>query len=488
MEKRVLNELEPKIVWNIFEDITKVPHPSKKEEKIRKWIKNWAKKYNISVKEDGVGNILLKKEATEGCEDYPTLVLQAHMDMVCQKTPETEIDFKNDPLKIKIVDDYVTAEGTTLGADNGIGMAYGMAALISDIKHGPIEVVFTVDEETGLTGVFNMEKGFFSGKYLLNLDSETLGEITIGSAGGGDTHYILPVDHEEKKNWRGIRLSIKGLKGGHSGIDIHLPRLNAIKVVIEGVLYLKNKMDTLISSINGGSVHNAIPRECVCDFLVLKEKIDEAVKILEDWKMRIIEKNKKNEPEMKIVISEISKTEAIIREQSDSILNLLNEVPHGPLSFSKEMEGLVQTSNNLAVVKSGEDKIEIFLSSRSQVDRELEELRKKLKILGEKYNADVIQEKAYPGWQADLSSPFLALVKNSYEDILKNEVSVKIIHGGLECGLFSKFDQELQIASIGPEIKDVHTPNEKIYIKSVGTVWDVIRKIIENIGHLDNSL
>jgi len=163
-----------------------------------------------------------------------------------------------------------------------------------------------------------MEKGFFSGKYLLNLDSETLGEITIGSAGGGDTHYILPVDHEEKKNWRGIRVSIKGLKGGHSGIDIPLPRLNAIKVVIEGVLYLKNKMDTLISSINGGSVHNAIPRECVCDFLVLKEKIDEAVKILEDWKMRIIEKNKKNEPEMKIVISEISKTEAIIREQSDS--------------------------------------------------------------------------------------------------------------------------------------------------------------------------
>jgi dipeptidase D len=485
MEKRVLNELEPKIVWNIFEDITKVPRPSKKEEKIRKWIKDWAKKYNISFEEDTIGNIILTKKAMPGCEDYPVLVLQAHMDMVCQKTPETKIDFENDPLKIKIVDDYVTAKGTTLGADDGIGMAYGMAALISeDIKHGPLEVVLTVDEETGLTGAFKMEKGFFSGKYLLNVDSETLGEITIGSAGGGDTHYSLPVNYEEKEEWKGIRLSINGLKGGHSGIDIHLPRLNAIKVVIEGVLSLKDKMNTLISSINGGSVHNAIPRESVCELLVPKEKRDEAVKILEEWKIKTLTEKQKNEPNMKITISRTSENKVLTKKRSDSICNLLYEIPHGAISFSKEIEGLVQTSNNLAVVKSSEDKIDIFLSGRSSVDRELKELRKKLKTLGEKYGADVIQENAYPGWQADPGSPFLALVKNSYEDILKNEVSIKAIHGGLECGLFSNLNPELQIASIGPEIKNVHTPNERVYIKSVGTVWDVIRKIIENMGTL----
>ena len=483
MEKKVLDGLEPKIVWGIFEDITKIPRPSKKEGKIRQWIKNWAKKYNISFKEDDIGNILLSKEATQGYEDYPTLVLQAHMDMVCQKTPETEIDFENDPLKIKIVDDYVTAEGTTLGADDGIGMAYSMAALLLK-DHGPLEVVFTVDEETGLTGAFGMKKGFFSGKYLLNLDSEEIGEITIGSAGGGNTHYILPATREEKKEWGAIRVSIKGLKGGHSGVDIHLPRLNAIKVAIRGILDLKDKVDLLIGSINGGSVHNAIPREAVYDILVPKNKRNEAITILEEWKMKTLDKEKENEPTMKIDISEIDETKALPKEQTDSLLNLLYEVPHGPISFSKEIEGLVQTSNNLAVVKSSKDKIDVFSSSRSSINEELEELRKKLKMLGEKYNANVIQEKAYPGWKPDPSSSFLALVKSSYEDVLKKEVSIKAIHAGLECGLFSKFDPELQIASIGPKIKNVHTPEEVVYIKSVGTVWDVIRKIIENMKNL----
>jgi len=483
MEKKVLDGLEPKIVWGIFGDIAGIPRPSKKEGKIRQWIKDWAKKYNISFKEDDIGNILLSKEATQGYEDYPTLVLQAHMDMVCQKNPDIEIDFDKDPLTVKIVGDYVTAEGTTLGADNGIGMAYSMAALLSK-DHGPLEVVFTVDEETGLTGAFGMKKGFFSGKYLLNLDSEEIGEITISSAGGGNTHYILPATREEKKEWGAIRVSIKGLKGGHSGVDIHLPRLNAIKVAIKGILDLKNKVDLLIGSINGGSVHNAIPREAVCDILVLKNKRNEAITILEEWKMKTLDKEKKNEPTMKIGVSEISENKALTKKQSDSILSLLNEIPHGPISFSKEIEGLVQTSNNLAVVKSSKDKIDVFLSSRSSINEELEELRKKLKMLGEKYNADVKQENAYPGWKPDPSSSFLALVKSSYEDVLKKEVSIKAIHAGLECGLFSKFDPELQIASIGPEIKNVHTPDEVVYIKSVGTVWDVIRKIIENMKNL----
>ena len=483
MEKKVLDGLEPKIVWSIFEDILGIPRPSKKEGKIRRWVKEWAKNHSILFKEDDTGNILLTKKATLGCEDYPTLVLQAHMDMVCQKNPDIEIDFDKDPLAVKIVDDYVTAEGTTLGADNGIGMAYSMAALLSK-DHGPLEVVFTVDEETGLTGAFGMKKGFFSGKYLLNLDSEEIGEITISSAGGGDTHYILPATREEKKEWGAIRVSINDLKGGHSGIDIHLPRLNAIKVAIKGILDLKNKVDLLIGSINGGSVHNAIPREAVCDILVLKNKRNEAITILEEWKMKTLDKEKKNEPRMRIAISKIDETKTLTKEQTDSLLNLLYEVPHGPISFSKEIEGLVQTSNNLAIVKNSKNKIDIFLSSRSSVNEELEELRKKLKMLGEKYNADVKQGNAYPGWKPDPSSPFLALVKSSYEDVLKKDISIKAIHAGLECGLFSSLNPELQIASIGPKIKNVHTPNELVYIKSVEIVWDVIRKIIKNMKNL----
>jgi len=485
MKKRVLEDLEPKLVWHIFEEITRVPHPSKKEKKLREWIKKWAEEHRIPFKEDDAGNILLMKEATSGCEDYPTLVIQAHMDMVCQKTPDTVIDFENDPLKIRIVDDYVTAEGTTLGADDGIGVAYGMASLISEeLKHGPLEVLLTVDEETGLTGAFNMKKGFFTGKYLLNVDSEELGKITIGSAGGGETHYTIPLNFEKKKGWRGIRLSIKGLRGGHSGVDIHLPRLNAIKVAVSGAIFLRERINLLLRVINGGTLHNVIPTEAVCEFLVPEEKIEEAINLLENWENDIISKEREKEPDMKIEISEISEEMALTEKKTESILDLLNKIPHGPLAFSKKMEGLVQTSNNLAVVRSDKGKIEIFLSSRSSVDKELEDLRKKLKILGEKYGATVEQDEAYPGWQPDPNSPFLGLVKKTYEDVLKKEVSLKAIHGGLECGMFLRLDPELQIVSIGPEIKDVHTPEERVYIESVGVLWEVIKGIIENMGGL----
>jgi len=482
MEKKVLDGLEPKIVWNIFEDITRIPRPSKKEGKIRQWVKEWAKEHGVPVKEDDVGNILLIGKAAPGCEGYPTLALQAHMDMVCQKTPETKIDFESDPLKIKIVDDRVTAEGTSLGADNGIGMAYGMAAMISKgLKHGPLEVVLTVDEETGLTGAFGMEPGFFSGKYLLNVDSEALGEITISSAGGGGTQYTLPVTREKREDRKAIRLAISGLASGHSGVDIHLPRLNAIKVALAGLLELKS-MDLLISRFDGGSVGNAIPKEAECDFLVPTDKKDEAIKILEKW--RTLTEEQRNEPNMKIVVSEIDEIEAYTREQSEGICDLLSKVPHGPISWSKQIEGLVQTSNNLAIVKSGEDKFEVTLSSRSSVNKELEEFRNKLKLIGEEHGAEVEQGAGYPGWQADPRSPFIALAKSSYESILKREVALKAIHAGLECGLFSKLDPELQICSIGPDIKNPHTPDEVVNIKSVRIVWNTICRIMENMSTL----
>lgn len=428
-----------------------------------------------------MGNILLRKEAATDCEGYPTLIFQAHMDMVCQKTEEAKIDPAREPLKIKIVDGYVTAEGTTLGADNGIGVAYALAAFLLD-NHGPLEAILTVDEETGMTGALEMEKGFFSGKYLLNLDSEELGTITIGSAGGGDTEYHLPLTIKKRENWKAIKIEVKNLKGGHSGIHIDSPHLNAIKTVVNGILSLKDNAEFLISSINGGSVHNAIPVNAECILLVPAERKKEALAVLEKWREKVLEDNRENEPEMEIVVSQTDESKGLTEEQTDALLSLLNEIPHGPLSYSNEMEGLVQTSNNLATVETCEETVDIALSSRSSVNKELKQLQEHLADLGEPYGANVEQPQIYPGWEPDPNSPFLLMVKGSYETILKKEVSLKAMHAGLECGMFLQLNQELQVVSIGPDIKDVHTPDERIFIKSVGIVWKVLRDVIENMG------
>ncbi|MHA1532741.1 MAG: hypothetical protein ACTSR6_12170 [Candidatus Heimdallarchaeota archaeon] len=268
MSDRTLEQLEPNLVWQIFKEFTKVPRPSKKETKIRKWVKDWASENNIKIKEDKTGNLLLSKDAAPGCKKFPTLILQAHLDMVCQKQPNVVIDFEKDPINAIVDGDNVRADGTSLGADNGIGMAIGLAALITpDLKHGPLEILLTVDEETGLTGAFALEAGFFSGKYLLNIDSEEVGKITISSAGGGGTDFVFNSILENKsKSHKSIKLIISGLKGGHSGVDIDLPRLNAIKLGIDALL--EQQESILLNSLNAGSVRNAIPRDFECIILV----------------------------------------------------------------------------------------------------------------------------------------------------------------------------------------------------------------------------
>jgi dipeptidase D len=474
----VLGTLEPANVWQLFEEITQIPRPSKREGKIRHWITQWAEDHQILCKEDDVGNLLLRAEATPGCEAYPTLVLQAHMDMVCQRTADAECDPACEPLSLTIVDGYVTAEGTSLGADNGIGVAYGMAALLAD-HHGPLEVVLTVDEETGMTGAFEMKRGFFSGKYLLNLDGEIEGTIIIGSAGGGTTYYTFPRKLKEKTGRTGITIAVKGLRGGHSGVDIYPPRLSAIKTLVEGVDLLKEHMTIFISSIDGGTVHNAIPRCAACTIIVSQEKKDEAVTILKKWRESAFQKD---EPEMKIDISTIDETRAL--SCSDDLLALLREIPYGALSFNEEIDRSVQTSNNLAVVTTGEETVEIIASSRSSVKQELDDLQENLRSLGEMHGAMVTQGSGYPGWEPDHSSPFLALVKQSYETVLNKEVSLEATHGGLECGVLLQLDPDLQAASIGPNITDVHSPRERVQIKSVEMLWHVVTTIIANMDDL----
>ena len=484
MSENILSNLEPTIVWSIFEEITKVPRSSKKEEKIREWTKKWAVENGIkNVKEDDVGNILLAKKASPGCETYPTIIIQAHMDMVCQKESNYEIDFDNDPLSVYIEGVHVGAKGTSLGADNGIGMAYGLAALIDkDLKHGPIEVLLTVDEETGLTGAFAVEKGFFSGRYLLNVDSETIGKITISSAGGGGTDFTLPVKFENKQNHQGFLIEISGLQGGHSGVDINLPRLNAIKIGIDAILEIQDMI--LISQIVGGSVHNAIPRDCKIHISVDNNNAKQVSKHLNQWKKNTLTIAKASEPNVKIKIKKINVTKAISSENTKAVLNLLNDIKHGPLTFSKEITGLVQTSSNLAVIETTNSMIKFHVSTRSSVNMELELVRKELLEIAKNYGVEVIQDKAYPGWKPNPNSKFVKVVKKSYEEVIGEKVELEAIHAGLECGLFVALDPELDVTSIGPNIDNAHSPDEIVEIESVEIIWNVVKKIIENMGTL----
>ena len=486
MTEQITSDLQPELIWQIFEEITKIPRPSKKEEKIRAWVKKWAKENNITIKnEDKVGNLLLRVEATTGCEKYPTLILQAHMDMVCQKNADVEIDFENDSLNIIVNGDRVEAKGTSLGADNGIGMAYGLAALVSkDLKHGPLEVLLTVDEETGLTGAFALKPGFFSGKYLLNVDSEELGTITISSAGGGGTDFSLPVNLETVKDMEGIEMKISGLQGGHSGVDIDLPRLNAIKVGIDALLSVLDD-DIQLSNINAGTAHNAIPRSFIADIVFPKNKKKEIKKKINNWKNKTISIGKKAEANLKIEIKEKNSMQALSKEQTKSTILLLDNIFHGPISFSKEITGLVQTSNNLATVKVTDEEVQVHVSTRSSVNEELAETREKLKANGEAHGFTVKQDEAYPGWKPNKDSPFLKVVKENYDNVTQTPTKLLAIHAGLECGLLLAIDPDLQLASIGPNIKNAHSPDEYVEIESVGIIWEVIKRVIEGMGTLN---
>jgi dipeptidase D len=415
--------------------------------------------------------------------------------MVCQKSTDSKADCEKDPLIIQYDGETVTAEGTSLGADNGIGMALGLAALIDEeLEQGPLEVLLTVDEETGMTGALRMKKGFFTGNYLLNLDSEILGEITISSAGGGDTILTLPVEKISVKGWKGIRLEISGLQGGHSGMEINKSRLNAIKMGVDALTRVQDYLSKqenrdaklLINSISGGTVLNAIPIAFSCDFLVPKGNKDMVMKVLKHWKRYASSAMKDIEPKIAIKLSEIKTKEGFSAEQSANICSLLSELHHGMISMSLEIEGLVQTSNNLAVVKTLTDKVEISLSTRSSVDEELNEAREKARSIGESLGAGVNLTETYPGWKPNLESPFLKMVIENYEEVLGKEVKLEAIHAGLECGMFLKLNPKLSVSSIGPTIRNVHTTEEYVGVESVSIIWEVVKKIISSMGNLEN--
>ena len=491
----VFEKLEPRLVWDIFENVfTKTPRESKKEEKIRavlkKWVQDTAKALGITltVKEDEIGNILVKKSATPGMESRPSILLQGHLDMVCETDRDGGFEFDNDPIPIRIQEnrEWVDADETTLGADNGIGMSLALALLFDpDVKHGPIEILATVDEETGLTGAFalNPQEMEIESKLLINIDSESVGTITIGSAGGGDTVISKKLaTNPPSGEYIFRKLTVSGFFGGHSGVDIHLPRGNANKLVARILSALLEKMPVVISEWIGGSKRNAIPRRSSIIFGVPAANSSKAESILENQKGQLLfyYKSGKNPVEPDIVIdwSQEGLSPSFDVEESKKIIQTLHMLPNGALQFSPAVDGLVETSNNVAVLSTNKRGVRLQMSTRSNLDTELASTRRELAMMGEVMGWDVKQEKAYPGWAPDPTNSFLKYIKEKYAEATGTEITVEAIHAGLECGILGAGIPGLRMVSVGPNIKNPHSPDEKLHIESVGQIYTLLKSIL----------
>lgn len=481
----ILNNLEPKAVWSAFEEICEVPRPSKKEDKIIEFLLAFGAKHGLETKRDEIGNVLIKKPATKGRENSPIVVLQSHMDMVCEKNNDTVHNFDTDPILPVIDGDWVKATGTTLGADDGIGMAAEMAILTAtDIEHGPIECLFTVDEETGLSGAFALQPGFVGGNILLNLDSEDEGEIFLGCAGGIDSIATLTYKKEETpKNMFAARIDVKGLLGGHSGDEINKGRGNSNKILNRFLWETNKKYGLRLASFDGGNLRNAIPREAHAVVLI-ESKFKEQLRV--DFNIYASEMERVweiTEPKIKFELESMDvPTEVLAKEDSDKLFSAIYACPHGVFTMSAKMPGMVETSTNLASVKfKGEDTVEIVTSQRSDVDSEKFNLAQMVESALSLAGFSVIHSDGYPGWAPNPKSAILATAVESYKRIFDKEPVVRSIHAGLECGLFLEKYPSMDMISFGPTLRDVHSPDERINIKTVDMFWKHLVDIIENI-------
>lgn len=473
-----IRNLAPQNVWSIFDAITKVPRPSKKEGKIREWLVNWAKENNVECHVDKTGNVLFRVPATPGYENHPTVVMQGHMDMVCEKNSDVKHDFENDPIDTYIDGDWVKARGTTLGADDGAGVALAMAVMTDpEAKHGPLETLVTYDEETGMTGANNLEEGFMTGKILINLDSEMEGQIFMGCAGGKDTcaifHYA-PIPAPERYY---AKIKVSGLMGGHSGGDIHLGHANANKVLVR---FLLSQPDMVLASINGGNLRNAIAREAEAVIGLPASRRDQLVAELNQY-IAVIEGEVGDiEKGFKMTIESVDKPAYIIEPAvADRLLAALQACPHGVQGMSRAMKDLVETSTNLASVKMPElGIIRIETSQRSSVESEKEDIALTVRTVFEMAGAEVTQGHGYPGWKPNVDSPILKIAAQTYRDLYKQEPEVMAIHAGLETGLFLTKYPELDMISIGPTMIGIHSPEEKLNIPSMKTSYAYLKEIL----------
>ncbi|MDO3390099.1 aminoacyl-histidine dipeptidase [Bacteroides sp. ET489] len=477
-------DLKPQGVFHYFAEICKVPRPSKKEEKIIAYLQAFGKKHNLETLTDEVGNVLIKKPATPGMENRKTIVLQSHVDMVCEKNNDVQHDFLNDPIETEIDGEWLKAKGTTLGADNGIGVATELAILADDtIAHGPLECLFTIDEETGLTGAFALKEGFMNGDILLNLDSEDEGELFIGCAGGIDT--VAQFAYQEVDVPAGYfccKVQVKGLKGGHSGGDIHLGRGNANKILNRFLSQTLKKYDMYLCEIDGGNLRNAIAREAHA-VIALPEADKHAVRAdLNIFAAEVQAEYNVTDPDLQLLMeSEAPRAKAIDKDTTKRLIQAIYAVPHGVYAMSQDIPGLVETSTNMASVKMKPGNIiRIETSQRSSTASSKRDMNTMVRTVFEMAGAEVSSGEGYPGWKPNPHSEILEIATASYKRLFGVDAKVKAIHAGLECGLFLDKYPTLDMISFGPTLQGVHSPDERMLIPTVQKFWDHLLDILKN--------
>ena len=482
-----VKDLQPKAVFEIFDQITKIPRPSKKEEKIRKFILDFAQAHGIEAHADKIGNVILRKPASAGHENAPTVILQGHMDMVCESNDKS-FNFETTPIKTIVDGEWVRADGTTLGADNGIGVATALAILTDDtLEHGPLEVLITMDEETGMTGANNLEKGELKGTILINLDSEDDAEVFVGCAGGIDTvatfHYkrsFAPGDFHY------FLMDVRDGLGGHSGGDIHLGRANANKLVARFLFNLMKKHEISVSDIDGGNLRNAIPRAAHVIFGVHTSK-KEDVRIAFNQYVADIEREYKGlETTLKMTLESVDKPDFTIdAETTRNLILSLYCAPHGVISMSRDLEGLVETSTNLASVKmKANDQIVVTTSQRSSVDSRKFDIANQVEAVFTLAGATVEHGEGYPAWTPNLDSTIMKLASDAYEELYGKRPAIKAIHAGLECSLFQQNYPGLDMVSFGPTLRDVHSPSERMHIPAVERFYEQLNLTLKKAANL----
>ncbi len=480
-----IKDLKPARVFEIFDEINQVPRPSKKEEKIRQYLLDFAKKHDIEVKTDAIGNVAMFVPATPGYENAPMVVLQSHMDMVCESN-DKNFDFDNNPIKTIVDGEWLRADGTTLGADNGIGIAASLAALTDkNYVHGPLEALCTVDEETGLTGAYNLGEGMIKGSILLNLDSEDDAVLFIGCAGGIDTqaafHYrrsFAPTDFVY------FKADVSGLLGGHSGGDIHLGRANANKIIARFLYGISLRHEVVIAEIDGGNLRNAIPRAAHAVFGVHTSRKEDVRVAFNELIAELENEYKGLETGMKLTLESTEKPEFVIDQTTSSnLIRAIYSAPHGVISMSRELQGLVETSTNLASVKMVDDnKILVTTSQRSSVESRKFDIANQVKALFTLAGAEVKQGEGYPGWQPDMNSPIMEKARDAYKELYGVTPEITAIHAGLECGLFLQKFPHLDMVSFGPTLRDVHSPSERMHIPTVERFWEQLKLTLTKVA------
>ncbi len=477
-----ISELNPKSVWKHFYSLTQIPRPSKKEERAILFLEKFGKDLGLETIKDGIGNIIIRKPATPGMENRKGIILQAHIDMVPQKNSDKVHDFEKDPIQPRIVDGWVYATGTTLGADNGLGLAVAMAVLESkDLVHGPVEALFTVDEETGMTGARMLQPGIIKGDILINLDSEDEGELYVGCAGGLDATATFTYKNEKTPaGLAGYKLSVTGLKGGHSGMDIVLGRGNANKTIVRLLLPLIEEFGARVASIEGGSLRNAIPREAFAHLAIAASNEKGAKDLVARHLAEIKSELSAHEPDLNIVLERADLPAEVI--DADTALKAVLAVygsPNGVERMSDAMPGLVETSNNLAIVKSENGKIQVKCLMRSSVDSAKDILAQSLGSVFKLAGAEVEFTGGYPGWKPNMNSDILSTMKEVYKDLYGREPEVKAIHAGLECGILGGIYSNWDMISCGPTIRSPHSPDERVNIETVEKWWNYVIKVLE---------